>query len=243
MPDPKSSRFKRTWLPWLAAGLIAALLLLLWPPLSTLVTDPLAVRLWIEGLGPWGPLAFFTLNVAQIVVAPVPGYPVQVLGGVLFGFVAGSIYTIGGMVTGGVLAAWLGRRLGRPWLEQRMGTEAMHRWSQVAHIDSFWVWWLILLIPLGDIPYFLAGLSQIRLRMFALAILFSRGPFTMLIVWLGHRATTLPLTWVALLVMIIGGVMILGFSQAGRIESWGRAFVASQHRPLKNEIEPDRKNA
>jgi uncharacterized membrane protein YdjX (TVP38/TMEM64 family) len=243
IPDSESSRLKTVWLPWLGAGLVVVLLLLLWQPLSTVAADPQAVRVWIEGLGPGGPLAFFALNVAQIVVAPIPGYPVQVLGGVLFGFVAGSLYTIGGMVTGGVLAAWLGRRLGRPWLERRLGAETLQRWSQVAHIDSFWVWWIILLIPLGDIPYFLAGLSQIRLRSFALAILLSRGPFTLLIVWLGHRVTSLPLTWITLFMMIIGGVMGLGFSQAERIESWGRAFVSRQNSQLRNEIEPDRKNA
>ncbi len=201
------------------------MLAVLWVPLSKLGTDPAAIRDWIERLGPLAPAAYFLLNVIQIVVAPIPGYPVQVLGGILFGFIPGSIYAVGGMVAGGTLAAWLGRRLGRPWLENRLGAETLEHWNEVAHVDSFWTWWVILLIPLGDIPYFLAGLSRIRLSTFALAILTSRGPFTVLIVWAGDSVINLPLTWVALLMAVIGLIVIIGFSQAGRLEAWGRAYL------------------
>jgi uncharacterized membrane protein YdjX (TVP38/TMEM64 family) len=125
------------------------------------------------------------LNAIQIVIAPIPGYPVQILGGVLFGFIPGTIYTVGGMVVGGTLAAWLGRLLGRPWLEKRLNAKTLERWGAIAHIDSFWTWWLILLVPVGDFIYFIAGLSKIRFRTFALAILTSRGLFTAFIVWTG----------------------------------------------------------
>ena len=205
--------------------LVIVILAALWIPLSRVGTDPAILRGWIEELGPLAPLAFFLLNVTQIVVAPIPGYPVQVLGGILFGLIPGSIITVGGLVVGGTLAAWLGRWLGRPWLEKRLGTETLEHWGQVAHIDSFWTWWIILLIPFGDIPYFIAGLSRIRLSLFALAILTSRGPFTVLIVWMGDRVTGLPLTWIASSIAVVVVIVIIGFSQARRIEAWGRAYV------------------
>jgi uncharacterized membrane protein YdjX (TVP38/TMEM64 family) len=213
------------WKPWLAGLLVIVILAALWKPLSQLDTSSVVLRSWIEGLGPLAPIAFFLLNVIQIVVAPIPGYPVQVLGGILFGFIPGSFYTVGGLVAGGTLAAWLGRRLGRPWLEKRLGREALDQWSQMMRIDSFWTWWIILLIPLGDIPYFLAGLSRIRLSLFALAILTSRGPFTVFIVWTGDSVVDLPLTAMAVLLAVVGIIVIIGFSQAKRIEAWGRAYV------------------
>jgi len=123
------------------------------------------------------------------------------------------------------LAAWLGRRLGRPWLEQRIGPEEMEHWREMAHLDSFWTWWVILLIPLGDIPYFFAGLSKIRLTTFALAILTSRGPFTVLIVLMGDQVLDLPLIWLALLLAGIVLIIIIGFSQSERLGHWGRAYV------------------
>lgn len=205
--------------------MILGLLAALWRPLAQVGAEPSDVRAWLEPLGPLAPLAFFLLNVAQIVVAPIPGYPVQVLGGLLFGFIPGIIYTVGGMVAGGTLAAWLGRRLGRPWLERQVDPETLAHWSQIAHIDSFWTWWLLLFIPVGDIPYFIAGLSRVRLTTFALAILTSRGPFTVLIVWTGDSFIDLPLTWLAALTAGVLLIVILGFSQARRLEAWGRAFV------------------
>lgn len=230
----------QTWLPWVGGLLIIAVLTALWLPLSQVEITSEAMRAWLEQLGPLAPLAFFMLNVIQIVVAPIPGYPVQVLGGYLFGFVPGTIYTVGGMVAGGTLAAWLGRRLGRPWLEHRLGAETLAHWGDIAHINSFWAWWLILLIPLGDLPYFFAGLTKVRLRTFALAILASRGPFTAFLVWTGSSAVDLPLSWLVALIAVIGVVIMVGFSQRARIEAWTRVFVAHLARgdePLRREGE------
>jgi uncharacterized membrane protein YdjX (TVP38/TMEM64 family) len=224
----KSKILQRTWWPWLSGLLFIALLAALWRPISQIGANPATVQAWLEPLGPLAPLAFFLLNVIQIVVAPIPGYPVQVLGGILFGFIPGSVYTVAGLVAGGTLAAWLGRRLGRPWLERRLGADALEHWGEIVHIDSFWTWWLILLIPVGDLPYFFAGLTQIRLRTFALAILTSRGPFTVLIVWMGSSVADLPLTWLALLLAAIGLVVVVGFSQRSRIEAWARAYIIRQ---------------
>lgn len=216
------------WFPWLGGLLFIMVLAALWAPISQIGTNPVVLRAWLEQSGPLAPLAFFLLNIIQIVVAPIPGYPVQVLGGILFGLIPGAIYTVGGMVAGGTLAAWLGRRLGRPWLERRLGVGTLTHWEDIAHISSFWIWWLILLIPLGDLPYFFAGLTKIRLRMLALAILASRGPFTVLLVWTGSSVADLSLGWLAALMALIGVIVILGFSQRTRIEARARAFVTRQ---------------
>lgn len=224
-----SPRRNVSWWPWLGAGLIIAILVVLWKPVSQIGADPAIIRGWIEPLGPLAPLAFFLLNVIQIIVAPIPGYPIQVLGGILFGFVPGTIYTVGGMVVGGTAAAWLGRRLGRPWLEKQFSPETLARWGAIAHIDSFWVWWLLLLLPvLGDFVYFVAGLSKIRLRTFALAILVSRGPFTAFIVWTGSSAAELPWQWLGLMMAVVGLLVILALSQRARLEAWAHAFVIRQ---------------
>jgi len=222
----KSVFQNKDWLPWLGGTLVIALLIILWIPLSKIEIDIQALQNWIGQLGPLAPVAFVLLNMAQIVVAPIPGYPVQALGGVLFGFIPGSIYTVAGMVAGGVLAAWLARRLGRPWLEKRIGPEQLDYWTGIAHINSFWVWWLILLVPFGDIPYFIAGLTKIRLSVFALAIVLSRGPFTVFIVWSARNAIDLPFQYFALMIIVVLVMVAIGFSQANRIETWGRKFVS-----------------
>lgn len=216
---------KNTVCPWVGGIGLVALLALLWLPVSQIGNDTAILRQWIEPLGLFAPVVYFLLNVAQIVVAPIPGYPVQILGGVLFGPIIGSICAVGGMTCGGVLAAWLGRRFGRRWLESRVGVETFEQWSNISTIHTFWTWWTILLIPLGDVPYFFAGLSRISLKRFAFAILTSRGPFTVLIVWLGDQVVELPLGTLVLVMVIIGVIVIIGLSQKERLERWGRAYI------------------
>lgn len=220
-----SKILNNAWFLWLGGLLVIVVLAILWVPFSRIGANSAELRRWIEQVGPLGPLLFFLLNVIQIVVAPIPGYPVQVLGGLLFGLIPGSIYTVGGMVAGGALAAWLGRQLGRPWLEKQIGQKTLEHWIEIAHVNSFWTWWALLLVPLGDVPYFLAGLSKIRLTTFALAILASRGPFTVLIVWMGDSAVDLPLTSIALVMAGIVLVVMIGFGQRERLENWGSSYV------------------
>lgn len=229
---------QRSWL-LLAGLLIVGVLAALWQPFSQIGANPAVVRGWVEQFGPLAPVAFFLINVIQIVVAPIPGYPVQIMGGALFGFIPGAIYTVAGMLVGGVAAAWLGRWLGRPWLEKQLNPATLERWSAIAHINSFWTWWLLLLIPVGDFVYFVAGLSKIRLRTFALAILCSRGPFTVFIVWTGSSAMSMSLNWLALAMAVVGLIVLVGFSQRVRLEAWAHTLMMRQVRLGRMDDEAD----
>jgi hypothetical protein len=81
------------------------------------------------------------------------------------------------------------------------------------------------------------------LSRFALAILASRGPFTALLVWTGDRAAGFSLTWLAILAVAIGLIIVIGFNQRTRIEALARAYLArhvAQHdhspdRPLNDQ--------
>ena len=54
----------------------------------------------ISSLGIFAPLAFICLEILQIVAAFVPGAPVEILGGVLFGGFWGAILCFAGIFTG-----------------------------------------------------------------------------------------------------------------------------------------------
>lgn len=176
------------WVSWGVPALLILLLVVLWRPIAALFASPALVRTEVEALGPLAPLGFIIFTMAQIVVAPIPGHPTQLLGGALFGVVWGSVYNVLGMLAGGLFATWLARKLGRPWLKQQMGAQRLARYEGMARLEATWVWIVILLIPLGDFPYFIAGLSRLRFSRLAVAIVCSRGPFTVLVTWLGARA-------------------------------------------------------
>ncbi len=136
-----------------------------------------AVQVWVSRWGRWGPLAMISLNATQIVVAPVPGYLVQVMAGYLFGFPWGGVYALMGMLLGGTVTMMLTRTLGRPYVTLMVGEKRIARLEGKVHAES-WVLWIVLFLgPVGDTPFFLAGLTHVPVWRVLLVALFTRGPF------------------------------------------------------------------
>ncbi len=201
-------RVKRfPWLPVLLAGGIVAAAVFLWRPLMRLVTDVEQARLWLASLGPWGPVALILTNAAQIVFAPIPGYFVQLAGGYLFGALPGALYGIIGMLLGGASAMALSRWLGRPFVERWLGVERVLRWEKVLHADSIWVWFLLMASPVGDVPYYLAGLSRIPIWKILGVVTVTRGPAVWMAAAVGAGAVRLAPKW---LLIALVGVALLG---------------------------------
>lgn len=195
------------WMPWLVVVALLAITIVLWRPISTLFSgDETALATSMAALGWWAPAAFLALSLVQIIGAPIPGYPVQLLGGALFGLVWGGVYGVVGVVVGGTLAAWLARRLGRPFIERHVESEILEKYERLIKLDSVGLWVVILLLPVGDFPYYIAGLSRVRLRTLALATLLSRGPFTFLIAWIGASSVQAP-PWIFMALIV--GVLVL----------------------------------
>ncbi len=208
MPIRRSVRVP--WRPLLviALGLIAAVAL--WRPLSHMLADMESAREWLAALGPWGPIALIAVNAAQIVFAPIPGYFVQMAGGYLFGAVPGALYGLAGMLIGGALAMVLARRLGRPFVERWLGAERVARWEHAVHADALWVWFLLMASPVGDAPYYLAGLTRIPIWKLLGVVLLTRGPSVGIVAAVGAGAIALSprLLLGALLAILLAGLLL-----------------------------------
>lgn len=219
---PAAERFNR-WLPWIVIALLLGIAVVLWQPLSVLLQpgqNTAQLRAEVANLGILGPLAFFGLSVLQIVGAPIPGYPVQILGGVLFGPILGGIYNVIGLLLGGFTATWLARRLGRPFIEKQINPETLAKYENLAKLETLWMWFILLTIPVGDFPYFLAGLSRVSLKTLLLAVLLARGPTSFLIAWLGDRSLTIP-GWIFWAMMaVIFGLIMLGYLLRKPLSRW-----------------------
>lgn len=74
--------------------------------------DPLVFRDWIENFGFWGKFVFVGLAALQVVLAVIPGGPVQIAAGYAFGIVEGSVWCTVGIQLGSAIAFLLARHLG-----------------------------------------------------------------------------------------------------------------------------------
>lgn len=90
--------------------------ILMFPVAKALKTEEgrIAMGERVDSFGIFAPLAFVFLQFLQIVIALVPGEPVELMGGVLFGTVGGLILCTIGSLLGTVAVFYAVQRFGKP---------------------------------------------------------------------------------------------------------------------------------
>ncbi|MFN3331433.1 MAG: TVP38/TMEM64 family protein [Caldilinea sp.] len=174
----------RSWRFGLLVGLLASAVVVawqFWPMLWTLAQDETALRAFVSRLGMWGPVVLVSLNAIQIVVAPLPGYVMQAAAGYLYGPFWGGVWGALGVLIGSTLAMAIARYFGRPIVERLVGEGRLNQWERLTFSTSTAIWFVILLAPTGDLPYFMAGLSHVSFAKIILLTLAIRVPSTMVV--------------------------------------------------------------
>ena len=96
---------------------IAFVTVFLGKPLLTMVEDPAAFRALAEENGLKAGLLFVSLVFVQVVVALIPGEPLEICAGVAFGSVEGTLLCLIGIFLGSAVVFFLVRRFGIKLLE------------------------------------------------------------------------------------------------------------------------------
>jgi uncharacterized membrane protein YdjX (TVP38/TMEM64 family) len=195
------------------AGLLAIGLtgLALWRwggPLFAFFRDQDQIREWLAGFGPLAPLISIVLNIAQVLLAPVPGQVIGLANGYLFGVLWGTVYSLLGVMFGSALAMGLGRWLGRPIVERFVGSTHLARWDHLADRRGPLFFFLVFLLPLvpDDIACFAVGLSPLSIPYILALAVIGRLPGLIVSSWIGANASTLsPAGWV----LVGAGTLVL----------------------------------
>lgn len=72
-------------------------------PLLEFASDPEQFRNWVDIHGVWGRIAYMGMVILQIVIAAIPGEPLEIGGGYAFGMLEGTALCILGGVIGSIL--------------------------------------------------------------------------------------------------------------------------------------------
>ena len=184
---------------WLLLSGSALVVLLMWwlsEPLGVMLARIGSLRAWILTFGAMAPLVYIGVFSLQILIAPLPGQFLGVMGGYLFGVLLGSVYSITGLMMGASLAIWLGRRFGRPLLERFVAPAQLLLWEKKMRARSGFTWWLLFLFPMPDVIFYAAGLSSTPLRTLLIALFAGRGLGLLLANTMGHWTATSSPQWV-----------------------------------------------
>jgi len=206
--DRDASPILRSW-PLLAlSAIVLGVVLFLWGrPLAKLLADVEQVRRFVASFGIWAPSAIIGLEVAQVVLAPIPGGAIDLTSGYLFGAGWGTLYSMAGVMGGTITALYLARRFGRPLVERLVPQHTLSRLDHYARHRGELFFLLLFLMPFtpNDVACFLAGLTPIPLARLILIALIGRIPGVLMANLMGASAMALSTSqW-----LLIGAPLLL----------------------------------
>ena len=81
-------------------------------PMVKFISEPSIFRAWVDSHGFWGRLAFIGMMAVQIIIAIIPGEPLEIAAGYAFGIVEGTLLCLIGSVLGSLIVFLFVRRFG-----------------------------------------------------------------------------------------------------------------------------------
>ena len=129
-PQPADRRHALLRLCLAAAGfllLALALYFFIGRPMIRFVGDTGRFRAWIDSHGIYGRLAFLGMMCLQIIVAFIPGEPLEIAAGYAFGAVEGTLLCMLGTLIGGTAVFLFVRRFGAPLVNAFFPMERIER--------------------------------------------------------------------------------------------------------------------
>ena len=175
---------------------------------------------WVAALGFRGILVLFGLQILQIVVAVIPGGPMELIAGAAYGVWGGLLILEAGCAVATVIIFVLVRKFGKPFIIRFFGADVINTWGflknekKVAMVT--FIFFLIPGIPKDTLTY-LAPLTKLSLVQFTLISVFARFPAMLSTTLMGNAV--MKGNW-ALFILIFGltaAIGILGIQFRERI--------------------------
>lgn len=148
-------------------------------PMVWMAEEPEAFRMWVDGYGVWGRLIFVGMVFLQVIVALIPGEPLELMAGYVFGFWEGTLLAMAGILLGSAIVFLLVRRLGPKFAEVFFPQRELKRLAFLKDPKKSGVLAFILMTIPGtpkDLLSYFAGLTPLKLWQWLVIVALSRIP-------------------------------------------------------------------
>ncbi len=148
-------------------------------PLIRFVGQPELFRAWVAKSGIWGMLAFVGMTAFQVVIAFVPGEPLEIGAGYAFGAFWGTVLCAVGITIGSLIVFLLVRKLGIKLLEVFFTYEKIKSLKFLQNKKSLWLLCFFLFFLPGtpkDLLTYFVGLTKIDFKGFLFIVSVARLP-------------------------------------------------------------------
>ncbi len=178
----------------------------------TLFRDPCKLKTVVTSFGIYAPLCFISLQVLQVIVAPIPGEAIEFLGGYLFGIKAGLLYSVIGLILGSWVAFSLARVFERRVVEKFVSAESRKKFGYLIGREGLILTFILFLIPgfPKDALCYLLGLTPMSPGIFLAISTIARIPGVLMATVQGTKASEQH--YLSLFILLgVSGLIILFF--------------------------------
>lgn len=176
---------------------------------------------YIDRSAPWSHLVFFGVQLASVIIAPIPSNITAAAGAVLFGLWPSFLLTWAAVAAGSMLVFLLARGLGQDFVSGFVGQRLSEKYLGVIQRkrDTFLA--LAFLFPFfpDDLLCILAGLTDIPFRRFAVLVLLTRPWGLLAACGVGSSVVSIPPWGMALIGLAGLAVFLLVLKYGDSIEN------------------------
>ena len=172
----------------------------------------------------WSIVLFIVIQAVQVIIAVIP--PIQIVGGMMFGWLFGAVFSFAGIMLGTFVIFVLVRFLGQPLVEAFVDNKHLEKFSFL-HDEEKLIRVLIVLYLIPGVPKdvisYIVPLTKVDKRDFFMYVMPFRIPAVLMSTVFGHSIMTgsYVLTFVLIGVFIL--MAVLGFIFRERIISCFRS--------------------
>lgn len=175
--------------------------------------SPRKVKEYIISYGKFSFLAFFVMQVLQVVAFFIPGEIIEIAGGYIFGTAGGTLISLLGITVGSAIAFYISNKLGRPFVKkiarkQNVGFfEKMIKNGEIKYVIT-----LIYLIPglPKDILAYVCGITGVSGKEFIIYSTIGRIPGIFISAYFGDRITNGDIKMIIIIAVISSILFAIG---------------------------------
>ena len=143
----------------------------------------------LQSFGPYSPLVFILLQIIQVVIAPIPGEPIEFLGGYAFGVWGGMLYSMIGLIAGSWIAFSIARIFKKWAVEKFVSAATMKKFEYLIGHQGVILSFLLFLIPgfPKNALCYLLGLTPMHMGIFLIISTIGRIPGVLMLTLQGAK--------------------------------------------------------
>lgn len=145
----------------------------------SMVKDPKVFRNWVQGTGIWGKFLMIGISAFQIIVAVIPGEPIEIASGYAFGWIEGAILCLIGTLIGQTIVFLFAKKYGMDFVEVFVKKEKIEKVSFLHDSEKIYMTiFMVFLIPgtPKDVLSYVVGITPVKLIPFLLVSCLARIP-------------------------------------------------------------------